>query len=89
MKHIQTFLNEQEHRTFMEKAEELELSEYSLVRKAVLDLLNDTALNSSNDVARPYIKKVKTLKHQQKWALTTIFVLSCYFVVSLTYILLF
>jgi len=52
-------------------------------------LLNDTALNSSNDVARPYIKKVKTLKHQQKWALTTIFVLSLYFVVSLTYILLF
>jgi hypothetical protein len=90
MKKLSTFVNEQEYQTFSKKAGELELSEYALVKKIVLDyLLDGDVSNNSDDAARPYVKKVKTLKRQQKWALTTIFVLSLYFVVSLAYILLF
>jgi hypothetical protein len=90
MKKLSTFVNEQEYQTFSKKAGELELSEYALVKKIVLDyLLDGDVSNNSDDAARPYVKKVKTLKRQQKWALATIFVLSLYFVVSLAYILLF
>ena len=86
MKNITISLNEDEYQSFREKAENDELSDYALVKRIVLEYLNDNLPSNSDDVARPYVKKVKMLKHQQKWALATIFVLSCYFVVSLVYI---
>ena len=89
MKNITISLNEDEYQSFREKAENDELSDYALVKRIVLEYLNNNLPSNSDDVARPYVKKVKMLKHQQKWALATIFVLSCYFVVSLVYILLF
>jgi hypothetical protein len=89
MKHLATFLNEEQYATFINKAKELELSEYALLKKILLDYLHGDAPNSQDDVAHLYSKKVKMLKHQRKWALAMIFVLSLYFVASLTYILLF
>ena len=89
MKNITISLNEDEYQSFREKAENAESSDYALVKRIVLEYLNNNLPSNSDDVARPYVKKVKMLKHQQKWALATIFVLSCYFVVSLVYILLF
>lgn len=89
MKKIWFALNEQEHKDFHKKAEEAELSDYALSKRIVLEYVYGDVPSNSDDAARPYANKVKTLKRQQKWASLVIFVLSCYFVVSLTYILLF
>ena len=88
MKNITISLNEDEYKSFREKAENDELSDYALVKRIVLEYLNNNLPSNSDDVARPYVKKVKMLKHQQKWALATIFLLSCYFLVSVVYLVL-
>jgi len=89
MKNITISLNEEQHKTLVNKASEFELSEYALTKKILLNYLNSDVPNSLDDAARPYVNKIKTLKRKQKWALATIFVLVCYFGVSLAYILLF
>lgn len=89
MKRVQTFLSNQEYKAFTKKAKELELSEYFLLKQAILLYLFNDVPTGSDEAARPYVQKVKALKHSQKWALATIFVLTCYFVVSLVYILFF
>ena len=89
MKRVQTFLSNQEYKAFTKKAEELELSEYFLLKQAILLYLFSDVSNGSDDAARPYVQKVKALKHQKKWAYATISVLLCYFVFSLAYILFF
>ena len=89
MKNITISLNEDEYKSFRKKAEKnAELSDYALVKRIVLEYLNNNLPSNSDDVARPYVKKVKMLKHQQKWALATIFLLSCYFLVSVVYLVL-
>jgi hypothetical protein len=89
MKKLFVSLNDQEYKHFLEKAEASELSEYALIKKLILDCLYGETQNNSDNATLSHIKQIKTLKKQQQWAFFAIFLLVCYFVLSLTYILLF
>lgn len=85
MKQLKTSVNEQEYKLFAGKAKALEMSNYALVKNLVTDFLHETV----SDEKEVLYRQIRVGKKKQQWTTASVYLLFCYFVVSLAYILFF
>lgn len=85
MKQVKTWLNEEEFKLFVSRASKLDMTSYALTKELVMGFLGQNTFDEKTALYR----QIEAAKKKQQWTILFVYGLTCYFIVSLVYILFF